>query len=267
MVKIQDSDPDQPLQLDISGHVATVILNRPDKKNAVTHAMWRDIGFMFRNFANDKNLRAVLIAGAGADFCAGADIGEFDAVRGNEATARDYEAANEEAFSAIRDCPVPVIAAIRGVCFGGGFGIAAAADIRIATKEAMFSVPAARLGLAYPVAAMADIVNSVGPQMAKLLTFSADRIDAETARKAGFLLEIIDDGSLESRATDLASRIAANAPLSVKASKASIRSVLSGAAEDYAKAEELGAQTFDSRDYAEGRAAFAERRPPKFSGN
>ncbi len=267
MVKIQDGDPDQPVQLDISDHIATVILNRPDKKNAVTHAMWRDIGLMFRNFADDKNLRAVLLTGAGADFCAGADIGEFDAVRGNESTARDYEAANEEAFSAIRDCPVPVIAAIRGICFGGGFGIAAAADIRIATKQAMFSVPAARLGLAYPVAAMADIVNSVGPQIAKLLTFSAGRIDAETAKDAGFLLEIVDDDKLENHASDLANRIAANAPLSVKASKAAIRSVLSGAAEDFTKAEALGAQTFASQDYAEGRAAFAERRPPKFRGN
>ncbi len=266
MVNIQDDHRNQPLRLEIVDHVATVTLNRPSKKNAVTHAMWRDIGALFQQIAADANLRAVVLCGAGDDFCAGADITEFEAVRRNKSTAMDYETANDGAFAAIRDCPIPVIAAVRGICFGGGFGIAAACDIRIGTDDAVFAVPAAKLGLAYPVLAMADIVNSVGPQMAKYLTFSARRVDAETAQKFGFLLEVVKNKELDTRATALAQTIAANAPLSVRASKAAIKAVLSGSSDDAAAASEIGAKTFDSGDYAEGRAAFAERRPPQFKG-
>ncbi|MEZ5811428.1 MAG: enoyl-CoA hydratase-related protein [Rhizobiaceae bacterium] len=266
MVNLQDVRPEPAIRVVREGHVATVVLDRPDKKNAVTHGMWRHLAGLFDGFGGDDDLRAVIVRGAGTDFCAGADIAEFEAVRRDAATARDYEAANDAAFAAIRNCPVPVIAAIAGVCYGGGFGIAAAADIRIATPGASFSVPAARLGLAYPVAAMADIVNAVGVQTAKYLTFSAGRIDVSDALRTGFIHEIVNDDALEGRAGALAATIAANAPLSVRASKASIRAAVTGARTDIDRAERLGKATFESGDYAEGRAAFAERRKPSFNG-
>lgn len=246
--------------------VVTVTINRPSKKNAVSQAMWLELAALFGRLGADQAVRAIVLRGAGADFSAGADIGEFDAVRGDGERARRYEAANAAAFAAIRDVRCPVIAAIRGICYGGGFGIAAACDLRFATPEARFAVPAARLGLAYPVEAMPDIVHALGPQMARYLAFTAATIGAEEALAAGFLLEIVGPEALDEKVAEVAAAIAANAPLSIRASKASIAAVLSGDPKAAARAAELGAATFDSHDYAEGRAAFRDRRKPVFKG-
>lgn len=254
------------LKLQAGDGVAKIVIDRPARKNAMTLAMWQEMAQLLRACGEDRDLRAVVLCGAGGDFCAGADIGEFETERGDAASARRYEAANSAAFAAIRDCPVPTIAAISGICFGGGFGIAAACDIRIAADNALFSVPAARLGLAYPVDAMADIVHALGAQAARYLTYSAARLDAPEARKTGFVLEVVAPAQLESRAGELAMAIAANAPLSVRASKAAIRAVLTGSPDDARKATALGDATFESDDYAEGRAAFRDRRPARFRG-
>ena len=246
--------------------VVILTIDRPARKNAMTQAMWAEMAALFRGFGQDASVRAVVLRGAGGDFCAGADIGEFDTVRGDATSARRYEAQNSAAFAAIRDCPAPTIAAIGGICFGGGFGIAAGCDIRIASADAVFSVPAAKLGLAYPVDAMADIVHAVGPQVAKYMAYCAARLDAPAALDTGFLLEIVENGGLFARADELAAAIAANAPLSIRASKASIRAVLSADPADAAHASALGDATFESADYAEGRAAFREKRPARFRG-
>lgn len=255
------------LKVEIVGHVATVTIDRAARKNAMTLEMWNAAAAIFSALGDDVSVRTIVLTGAGADFCAGADIGEFDTARADAGSAGAYEAANSAAFAAIRGCPVPTIAAIRGICFGGGFGMAAACDIRIGSSTALFSVPAARLGLAYPVDAMVDIVRALGPQMAKYLTFSAARLDAAAALDAGFLAEIVEPGGLDLRAGELAATIAGNAPLSVRASKASIRAALTGDAGDIAQAGLLGERTFGSADYAEGRAAFRDRRPPRFTGS
>jgi len=265
-MKIQAAMENKALIVDSAGGIAALTLNRPEKKNAITHAMWLDLAARVKAIGADPATRAIVLRGSGSDFSAGADIGEFATLRAGGAAAGAYEAANSDAFAAIRDAPVPVIAAIRGICFGGGFGVAAACDLRLATPDARFCVPAARLGLAYPHDAMADIVDAVGPQMAKYLAFSAARIDAPTALAAGFLIEIVEPDRLDARVADLAQTIARNAPLSVRASKAAIRAVLSGKAENAERAKALGDATFESDDYAEGRAAFTEKRCPLFTG-
>ncbi|MDN2579247.1 enoyl-CoA hydratase-related protein [Aquibium sp. ELW1220] len=247
--------------------IVSVTIDRADKKNALTLSMWQTLAAVFPREAADPSTRVIVLTGAGADFCAGADIGEFGDLRGAAATARGYEAANSAAFRAIRESAVPTIAAIAGICFGGGFGIAAACDLRLATRDARFSVPAARLGLAYPQDAMQDIVRACGPQLAKHLAFTAARLTADQARDAGILLETVADRpALDARAAEIAAAIACNAPLSVRASKASIAAVESRRPADAARARELGDATFDSADYAEGRAAFAARRAPRFRG-
>lgn len=256
----------EALIVTIEAGVARLVFNRPQKKNAITYEVWKAIAETVGRLGSDPATRVICVSGAGADFSAGADISEFDALRGDGRLARVYEAANSAAFAAIRNAPVPVIAAIRGVCFGGGFGLAAAADIRIASSDARFAVPAARLGLAYPVDAMQDILVAAGPQIAKYLSFTAATIDAATALSAGFLLEVIESGDLDVRADQIAKTIAANAPLSVKASKAAIRAALSGHVADVEAAAQAGDATFDSADYAEGRAAFKARRAPVFEG-
>ncbi len=265
-MEIQADRENKPLLVARRDGVATVTINRPGRKNAINHAMWRELSVIADDLGSDPATRVIILRGAGHDFSAGADISEFDTVRRDAATARDYEAANSAAFAAFRNAQAPVIAAIRGICFGGGFGLAAACDLRIAMPDALFSVPAAKLGLAYPHDAIADIVHAAGPQMAKYLAFSAARIDAETARAAGFLLEIVRPQSFEERIAAMAEEIAGNAPLSNRASKVAIRAVLSGSPIDTLTAQRLGDETLNSADYAEGRAAYAARRKPVFSG-
>jgi enoyl-CoA hydratase/carnithine racemase len=265
MTTIQQAIEQEPLIVNKGDGVATITINRPRRKNAINHAMWLDLARHFDELSSDLQVRAIILTGAGEDFSAGADIAEFDTLRA-PGNAEAYEAANAAAFAAVRNARVPVIAALRGVCFGGGFGLAAAADIRIATPDALFSVPAARLGLAYPQDAMQDIVAAAGPQMARYLTYTGARIDAPAALAAGLILEIVPKDELGARASAIAASIAANAPLSVRASKLAIRAVLSGEAADVDSALAAGAATFASADYAEGRAAFREKRSPRFMG-
>ena len=246
--------------------IAELVLARPAKKNAVTQGMWQAIPGILSRLAEDDTTRVLVVTGEGSDFSAGADIGEFDRVRGDAESARAYEASNSAAFAAFRDAPFPTLAAISGICFGGGCGIAAACDLRIASPEAVFAVPAGRLGLAYPADAVTDLVHALGQAQARFMTYTGARIDAGRALEAGFLLEIVANGHLAERAREIAGAIAASAPMSVRASKAAIRAVLTGNGADLDAARRLGDATFDSADYAEGRAAFGERRSPVFTG-
>lgn len=250
----------------IAQNVARVVIDNPHRRNAVDLAGWRALAALVPELAARNDVRVIVLAGAGSDFSAGADISEFDTVRRDAATARIYEAANSAAFAAIRTSAVPVIAAIRGVCFGGGFGLAAACDLRIATHDARFAVPAARLGLAYPQDAMVDIVSAAGAQMARYLTLTAQPIGAAQALAAGFLLETVADDRFDARVAEIAASIAASAPMSVKASRLSIMAVVTKDPLVAHLAQEAGDATFDSADYAEGRAAFKQRRKPDFQG-
>lgn len=248
-------------------YVATITINRPAKKNALTHEMWRALRDLVVHASNVADARILILTGAGNNFCAGADIGEFGTVRDNPQTATDYERDNCGAFNAIRDCPIPTIAAIQGVCFGGGFGIAAACDLRFGDESAQFCVPPAKLGLAYPVDAMCDIVNAIGPQQAKMLAYSAKVIDAKAAHSCGFILDVFTTDDFEHHVSEIAKTIAANAPLSNRATKASVNAVLNSDPAVRNVAIKLGNATFKSSDYAEGRAAFKEKRKPVFRGD
>lgn len=252
--------------LTTKGAVATITIERPQRRNAISQAMWLLLAQMVDACGADGTTLALIIRGAGADFSAGADISEFDNVRKDAASARRYEAANARAFAAIRNCPIPTIAAIRGICFGGGFGIAASCDMRIATPDARFAVPAARLGLAYPVEAMGDIVDAVGPQLARYLIFTAATLEADAALRAGFLLELTAHGTFDARILEIAQAIAHNAPLTIRAAKSAIRAVGTNDPAALERAMRAGEATFDSEDYAEGRAAFRDRRLPQFKG-
>lgn len=247
--------------------IGRLTINRPQKRNALTDAMWRAVPAALDWLVEKYPARVVIIDGAGGlDFSAGADIGEFETLRKDAGTARAYEAANSAAFASVRTCPVPVIASVRGICFGGGFGLAAAADIRLADETARFAIPAARLGLAYPLDAVQDLVRALGDQLARHALFSALELSASEALACGCLARLCRPDQLESDVMALASAIAAAAPLSVRASKAAISALHSNSGADHDHAAALAAATFDSADYAEGRRVFMERRKPVFAG-
>ncbi|HCL65693.1 MAG TPA: enoyl-CoA hydratase [Rhizobium sp.] len=247
--------------------IGLLVIENPARKNAITAAMWRAIPEAVHWLCGEAKVRAVILAGSGdRDFSAGADISEFPSVRKDTATARQYEAENSAAFAAIRDARVPVIAAIRGICYGGEFGLAAACDLRIADESAVFAVPAARLGLAYPADAIQDFALSLGAQLARKALYTGAPMRAAELVGSGFLLEVTVPEALDAAAFSLAEIIAANAPLSVQASKLALRATAQNDDDLLREAEVIGASTFDSADYAEGRAAFSEKRRPVFTG-
>lgn len=255
------------LKASVEDHIGTLLLDNPRRKNAVTKAMWQAIPTAVTWLCAEAGARVILVRGAGAtDFSAGADISEFGEVRRDAATARLYEAENSAAFAALRNAPVPVIAVIRGICYGGGFGLAASADIRLADTTARFCVPPAKLGLAYPADAVGDIVRALGDQIARFALFTGEVLLPERLAMSGFLLECLGPERLEETAFSIAATIATNAPLSVRASKLAVRGTGDPSGTLLSEAAALGASTFDSKDYAEGRQAFAEKRKPQFTG-
>ena len=189
----------------------------------------------------------------------------LNVVRKDTATAQFYEQTNRDAFKALRTAPIPTIAKIKGYCLGGGFGLAAACDLRIAAHGALFGVPAAKLGLAYPVAAMTDIVHAIGAQHTKQMLFTADRFTAAQMHEYGFLREVFSEDVLETHVFNLATKISELAPLTHHATKAAISAAHLDTSVETAML--VGDSTFTSADYSEGRKAFIEKRKAKFTGS
>lgn len=256
------------LSVEIAYGVARLCIDNGAKRNAFDLEMWCALPPLIAAIDAAPEARALVITGAqGLPFCSGADISEFSTVRATSAGGRAYEEANVEAFHAISRCSKPTIAAISGFCMGGGMGIAAVCDLRVAQEGTVFGVPAGRLGVGYPPSAMRYVVAAVGPQRAFELFFTARRLTAKDALAVGFLSHLYEQESFVGAVDDLAETIAGNAPLTLKAAKAAIRAAaqLPGAPTPQ-ECEALAAACFDSDDYMEGRAAFLEKRAPKFTG-
>lgn len=259
---------DPRLRASVAGAIGTLALDNPAKRNALDLALWQAIPEAVACLADEPGVRVLVLRGAGPlPFASGADIAEFSTVRATAEGGRTYEAANEAAFDAVRLCPRPVLAMIRGFCIGGGLGLAMAADLRIAASDAIFAVPAGRLGLGYPPRAMAHLVNVLGAATVKDLVFTARRMDAAEALRCGLASRVVPAEELEDSTADLARAIASNAPLTLAAAKRTIDAAAAGLFDaTFAELEGLAASCFDSEDYAEGRAAFLEKRTPRFRG-
>lgn len=247
------------------GGVATVTLNRPEKRNAVRLAMWRRLERLFLDLREDRGIRAVILAGAGGHFCAGADISEFGEVRSDAESARVYEAATEAATIAIRDFPRPTIAAVTGFGVGGGCGLALACDFRIGDATTRMGIPAARLGIVYSPHDCGLLYRQVGLAAAKRVLFSGRYFSAEECLAMG-LLDGTAENALEG-ARDLAAEFADNAPLTLQGSKFVLEALDAGDVE--ARRQEIAALmdgAIASADYREGARAFLEKRRPAFTG-
>ena len=245
--------------------VATLTLNRPQRRNAVTLAMWNELAETFHRFADDARVRAVILTGAGEHFCAGADIGEFAAVRNSAESGHAYDRAVDVCSDAILHIEKPTIAAIRGFCIGGGSGLALACDFRFAAPSAVFAITAARLGIVYGMRETQNLLALVGLSSAKKILFSAERFDAEEASRIGFLDRAAEDPIGAAR--DFAALLAKNAPLSISGAKTILNGLAQGTgALDFTKAHEVTERAMLSEDYREGQRAFKEKRPPLFTG-
>lgn len=258
--------PDARLLLTLEEGIATLSIDNPERRNAFDLAMWNAIPAIME-IVSATDARVLVVRGRDdLPFASGADIAEFATVRADATGGRAYEAANEEAFAALAMLPIPTIAAIRRWCLGGGVGLALACDLRIASEDAMFGIPAGRLGLSYPPAAMPMIVAAIGASAAKDLFFTARQVDANEAFGLGLVQRIVARDALEDTVAALAKGIAANAPLSLRAAKAAIHHAAGLPLPEGTDIRKLADACFDSADYAEGREAFLTKRPPVFRG-
>ncbi|HEV2510337.1 enoyl-CoA hydratase/isomerase family protein [Bosea sp. (in: a-proteobacteria)] len=253
--------------IDVSrdGAIATVTLNRPARKNAVTFAMWQALAAIFAEFGRDDALRGVILTGAGATFSAGADIGDFEQTRASTEQGIAYEVAVDAACDAIAALGRPVVAAIQGHCYGGACNLAMACDFRIISADARVAIPAAKLSIVYGVKGTARLLALVGLAEAKRIFFSAQGFNAVHALRTGFAQGIAEDPLVGAKA--LLDDFSNLAPLSIAGAKA----ILNGLAMtdlpfDAEAADAHILRALNSADYAEGRTAFTQKRPPRFQG-
>jgi enoyl-CoA hydratase/carnithine racemase len=257
------------VQVNRAGSIAQITFDNQDKRNAMTLAMWQQLGQAIRALEFEDGVRAILLRGAGPDaFVSGADISELDpALHGNHAD-QTYEGATKHALDAIRISTKPTIAMIHGFCFGAGVAIATACDLRYAKDDAKFSIPAAKLGFGYAVHLVADLLNVVGPTRAKEMLIVARRYDAHEAEAIGLVHKVFAAPEFEDQVLDLACDISEHAPLTMRAAKVAIAALgehkPSSAIQDADRAVQ---SCFNSQDATEGRAAFAEKRKPSFTGH
>jgi enoyl-CoA hydratase len=249
------------------GNVGVVLLNQPEKRNALSLEMWDGLVDALDAFAADDEVRVVVHAGAGGQaFTAGADISQFASRRDGAEANREYNRITGRGRDTLAAFPKPSIACIQGWCLGGGLNFAMHADLRIAAADAVFGIPAARMGLAYGIEPMEKLVALVGPARARLMLYTARRFTAAEAATMG-LVELVAQDDVVRESLALAATIADNAPLAIQAAKFAIAQVLKEpSARDTAGMDEITRRCMDSADYREGRTAFTEKRKPRFTG-
>jgi enoyl-CoA hydratase/carnithine racemase len=252
------------LRFERDGTIGRMVFDNTARRNAINAEMWRAIPQAMSQFESDPGVRCVILRGEGETaFAAGADISEFEQNRSSGDQVRAYEAAVDAAHAAIQSSAMPVIALIHGFCVGGGLATALSCDLRYADESARFAIPAARLGLGYGVQGNNRLTATVGHAAAREIMYTARLYDAQEALEMGLVNRVIADSELDEYVEQVALRIAANAPLTVAASKIAFESLIA-AHGDYAAAEAAVDVCMKSDDYVEGRRAFMEKRKPQF---
>jgi enoyl-CoA hydratase/carnithine racemase len=253
------------LLTDIVPPIGRVTLNRPDKRNALNSAMWVDLTRLAVQLSQDDRLRVVLLTGAGHEaFSAGADIVEMRQSLADPPKMQAMQQAVLDAQVAWERIPIPTIAMIRGACTGGGCGLALSCDLRIATPDAFFAIPPAKLGLAYSLADTKRLYDLVGPSRTKEILYTGRRIDASEALRLGVINQIVQPDELEPYTLALATEIAGNAPNSVRAAKAVVSLISAGTDAETPASKRYYDESFSSPEFLEGARAFMEKRSPKF---
>lgn len=251
------------------GGVGTLIFNNPERHNAVSLEMWEAATAILADFAADKEIRVVVLTGAGGKaFVSGADISKFESERASKEAVERYNAVVDKANTAVYEFPKPTIAMIRGYCIGGGVGLALCCDLRICSDKSKFGVPAAKLGLGYGFKGIKKLVDVVGASFAKEIFFTARQFTAQEALQMGLVNRVLPGEELEKYVKDYAETISGNAPLTVGSVKYIVGQAVKDESErDLKVCADLVAKCFASNDYIEGRKAFMEKRKPAFTGS
>jgi enoyl-CoA hydratase len=260
--------PTERVQSWLDGTTLHIRFNNPARHNALSVDMWETVPPLLALAEADERVRLVVFSGAGDKaFVSGADISQFEDMRAAREAVTRYEQLAEDALTGIARFSKPTLACIRGWCIGGGVNVAIACDLRIAATDAVFSIPAARLGLGYRYSAMKNLVDLVGPGVAKDLFFTARRIDAREAHSVGLVTRICEPDQLDALLAEYTGALAVNAPLTIRAAKAITAEILKPSPDlDLALCQGLIRGCFESADYTEGRKAFMEKRKPLFTG-
>jgi enoyl-CoA hydratase/carnithine racemase len=250
------------------GAVGYITFNNPDRHNAMSLDMWRDGEVAIREFVEAGDVRVIVLTGAGEKaFVAGADISKFGKERDSKAAVDEYNVAVKTFQDTLTLAPIPTIAKIGGYAIGGGLAIALCCDIRIASDDSRFAVPAAKLGLGYAAAGIERLMQIVGPSFAMEIFYTARQFDASEALTMGLINRVVPRAELQTICDDYTRRISGNAPLTIRAVKTAVTENLKAPADrNLALCAEQVAACFASEDYKEGRTAFMEKRPPQFTG-
>ncbi|MDP6786228.1 MAG: enoyl-CoA hydratase [Rhodospirillales bacterium] len=262
------NERDDGLILEKRDGIAGLVLNRPEKRNAIGLAMWQGLGDALEALADDPAVRVVILSGAGDKaFSAGADISEFKTLRSTPEGRAAYDQAMRRAFDRLSNLPKFTIAMIHGFCVGGGAEVAMDCDVMIASEEARFAITPARLGLGYSAPDVERLVRRVGAHRAKEILATGNMFGAAEALAMGWINHVVPAPDLESFVENLARSVAANAPLSVKAAKLTINELAKAPGDRNAElCRQLVDDCYASQDYKEGQRAFAEKRTPDFKG-
>jgi enoyl-CoA hydratase/carnithine racemase len=264
----QKSFADGKILKNVIDGVGIVTFNNPEKRNAMSMEMWDGLGAALIELREDESVRVVVLTGAGDKaFMSGADISQFEKNRHNAQASEEYNRKSDAQRALLADYPKPTIACIRGFCLGGGMQMAMLADMRFASDNSQFGIPAAKLGIAYGFEGLKHLVSLVGPSWARLILYTGMRIDSAEALRIGLVDRVMADGHLWDETLDIARTISGNAPLAVKAAKITIAQVLKDKDErDMAAIKAISTACMDSEDFREGRQAFMEKRKPEFKG-
>jgi len=247
--------------------IAVITFSNPGKRNAMSADMRAALPGLLAALQADEAVRVVVVTGAGNTFVSGADISEFGAQRTSPEARAAYDRSAALISESWQRLEKPVIAMIRGFCIGGGLITALQADIRIAADDSQFAIPAARLGLGYGFEGVTALMSLIGPAAAAEILFSARRFPATEALQMGLINRVVPAAQLRDEVMSLAADIARNAPLTVAACKAAIREAgRPPGRRDTARVAAMIEACFRSQDYLEGQRAFAEKRPPAFTG-
>jgi enoyl-CoA hydratase/carnithine racemase len=248
------------------GSIATIVLNRPERLNALTKSMWGELGATIRRLGQDTELRCIIVRGAGERaFSPGNDIAEFAHERANATQAREYGAIMHATAHALSDCPIPLVAQIHGICVGGGLEIAALCDIRICGASSRFGAPIKNLGLVMAYAEMAPLVRLAGPDVALEILLEGRIFDAAEAKDKRLVTRVVADDAVAAEVAATAARIAEGAPRAARWHKQFARRLAEPAPISETEADECFA-CFDTGDFREGYAAFLAKRKPEFHG-